>query len=352
MTTTLLIPGLLCDAFVWEPTLKRLGGDVLVADLSTQDSIADMAADCLALAEGPLAVAGHSMGARVAMEMARQAPERIVRLALLDTGIHPLRDGEPEKREQAIRLAYDEGMEALAERWLPGMVCEGNLGNESLMPGLKQMVLRCDADLHARQIKALIGRPDAAAYLSEIPCPTLLLVGRQDKWSPVSQHEDMLALLPDARLEIVENAGHFAPVEQPDTVAGLLADFLNSERTQATNKPVPLDLIPETPLLDRAHKHLGYELNKMANSLSKSDNRAAFKSDEAGYLDRFALTEAQRKAVMTRDWEAMMRLGGNLFYVLKISAVDPVPITAIGAAQAGMTHEDFLEQRLGKKLNG
>lgn len=211
MTTTLLIPGLLCDAFVWEPTLKRLGGDVLVADLSAQDSIADMAADCLALAEGPLAVAGHSMGARVAMEMARQAPERIVRLALLNTGIQPLRDGEPEKREHAIRLGYDEGMEALAERWLPGMVWEENLGNDSLMQGLEQMVLPCDADLHARQIRALTGRPDAAAYLSEISCPTLLVVGRQDKWSPVSQHEDMLALLPDARLKIVENAGHFAP---------------------------------------------------------------------------------------------------------------------------------------------
>lgn len=118
------------------------------------------------------------------------------------------------------------------------------------------------------------------------------------------------------------------------------------------NKPVRLDLIPETPLLDRAHKHLGYELNKMANSLSRPENRAAFKSDEDSYLERFALTEDQRKAVLARDWEAMMRLGGNLFYVLKISAVDPVPITAIGAAQAGMTHEDFLEQRLGKKLNG
>lgn len=352
MTITLLIPGLLCDAYVWEPTLKRIGGDVLVANLSTQDSIANMAADCLALAEGPLAVAGHSMGARVAMEMARQQPERIVRLALLDTGIHPLRDGEPEKRQQAIRLAHDEGMEALAERWLPGMVWDGNLENASLMQGLEQMVLRCDADLHARQIKALIGRPDASAHLSDITCPILLVVGRQDKWSPVSQHEDMLALLPEARLEIVENAGHFAPVEQPDTVANLLADFFNSERTETVIKPVALDLIPETPLLDRAHKHLGYELNKMANSLSKPDNRTAFKADEAAYLDRFALTGDQRQAVLSRDWKGMVRLGGNLFYVLKISAVDPVPITAIGAAQAGMTHEDFLERRLGKKLNG
>lgn len=226
MTTTILIPGLLCDAFVWAPLLEKLGGDAIIADLSTQDSIGQMARDCLALAEGPLAVVGHSMGARVAMEMARIAPERIERLALLDTGIHPLREGEPAKRDAVVRLAYEQGMQALADSWLPGMVWEGNQGNAALMQGLRDMVLRCDADLHARQIKALVGRPDASAYLSQIGCPTLLVVGRQDQWSPVSQHQDMLALLPDARLEIVEEAGHFAPVEQPETVARLLADFL------------------------------------------------------------------------------------------------------------------------------
>lgn len=352
MTTTILIPGLLSDAFVWQPTLDRLGGDAIVADLTTQDGIAAMAADCLALAEGPLAVAGHSMGARVAMEMARMAPERIVRLALLDTGIHPLRDGEAEKREQAIRLAHDGGMAALAERWLPGMVWHGNHGNRTLMDGLTRMVLRCDADLHERQIRALMGRPDAAACLPGIACPTLLVVGRQDRWSPVAQHREMLALLPDARLEIVEDAGHFAPVEQPAAVANLLAGFLRPNSRPPVTAPAAPDRIPETPLLDRAHKHLGYDLNKMANSLSRPENRAAFKADEAAYLDRFALTDQQKQAVLARDWQAMMRLGGNLFYILKISAVDPVPITAIGAAQAGMQHDEFLEQRLGKTRNG
>ena len=88
------------------------------------------------------------------------------------------------------------------------------------------MVLLRDPDLHARQIRALVNRPDAASYLADIACPVLLVVGRQDQWSPVAQHEEMLRLLPDARLEIVENAGHFAPLEQADTVASLLADFL------------------------------------------------------------------------------------------------------------------------------
>lgn len=225
MTTILLIPGLLCDRFVWEPVLDRLP-QAQVADLSTQDNLTRMARDLLDRHPGPLAVAGHSMGARVAMEIARLAPDRVVRLALLDTGIHPLRPDEPPKREAVVRLAYDEGMEALADRWLPPMVAGCNQSDAALMDGLRAMVLRMNPDLHARQIKALVDRPDAASYLPGIGCPNLLVVGREDQWSPVAQHREMLALLPDARLEIIENAGHFAPVERPDAVADLLVPFL------------------------------------------------------------------------------------------------------------------------------
>lgn len=112
------------------------------------------------------------------------------------------------------------------------------------------------------------------------------------------------------------------------------------------------DRIPDTPLLDRARANAGYALNKMAMGLSNPEGRAAFLADEDAYLDRFALSPAQRAAVKARDWAEMVRLGGNLFYLLKISAVDPTPIRAIGAAQAGLSLEDFLEQRLGKVTNG
>lgn len=223
MTTTILIPGLLCDRFVWEPVLTRLRAEV--ADLSTQDKLTVMAQHLLARYPGPLNVAGHSMGARVAMEMARLAPGRIVKLALLDTDIHPLCPDEPPKRAAIVKLAYGEGMQAPADRWLPPMVAEESQSNAALMAGLRAMVLRMTPDLHARQIKALVDRPDASAYLAQIACPTLLVVGRDDQWSPVSQHRDMLALLPNARLEIVEHDGHFAPVKQPGAVTGLLVDF-------------------------------------------------------------------------------------------------------------------------------
>lgn len=225
--TTILIPGLLCDRLVWEPVLARLPAAV-VADLSTQDNLTQMARDLLAQHSGTLRVAGHSMGARVAMEMARLAPDRIERLALLDTGIHPLRPEEPAKRAAIVQFAYDNGMAALCDRWLPPMVHDANHANTAMMGALRAMVLRMDPDLHARQIKALVDRPDAAAYLAQITCPVLLVVGRQDAWSPVSQHEDMLALVPQARLEIIENAGHFAPIEQPQAVGDVLVPFLKA----------------------------------------------------------------------------------------------------------------------------
>lgn len=225
--TTLLIPGLLCDRFVWEPVLARM--DAEVADLTSQAGITAMARHCLDRYSGKLRVAGHSMGGRVAMEMARLAPGRIDRLALLDTGMHPLREGEHEKREEIIAFANTNGMEALAARWLPPMVHAPNR-TPALMAGLTAMVLRMDEGIHERQIRALIGRPDASLHIGEITCPVLLIAGSEDSWSPPAQHEDIRALVPHAKLVIVEGAGHFAPVEKPEEVAGVLCDFLQADK--------------------------------------------------------------------------------------------------------------------------
>ena len=112
------------------------------------------------------------------------------------------------------------------------------------------------------------------------------------------------------------------------------------------------DRIPDTPLFDRKRANSGYALNKMAMGLSTPEGRKAFLKDEDAYLDRYALSSEQRAAVKARDWAEMVRLGGNLFYILKISAVDPTPIREIGAAQAGMDLQDFLDTRLGKVTNG
>jgi protocatechuate 4,5-dioxygenase alpha chain len=111
----------------------------------------------------------------------------------------------------------------------------------------------------------------------------------------------------------------------------------------------PKDQIPDVPLLDRKRRLQGYRLNKMAMSLGSAKNREDFRRDESRYLDRYGLNDEEKRAVMDRDWREMVRLGANLFYILKLSAIDPARMTEIGAHQAGMDHETFLRERLGKK---
>ena len=349
MPTVVLIPGLVSDAFVWARVTATLPHDMatVVADVTTQASIADMARDLLARHPGRLILAGHSMGGRVAVEMARMAPGRIAGMALLNTGIHPRREGEESKRQKMIDLAYAQGMAGLAAAWLPGMMNARRTPDPALMTNLTAMVCRMTPEIHERQLRALLSRPDAAASLAYTG-PMLLITGAEDTWSPLSQHQDIARLCPHARLEVIPDAGHFAPVEQPDMVARLLVGWAQSVVTADAQ----LDRIPDTPLFDRPRANAGYALNKMAMGLSTPEGRAAFLADETAYLDRFRLTPDQRAAVLARDWEAMVRLGGNLFYILKISAVDPTPIRAIGAAQAGMSLDAFLETRLGKVTNG
>lgn len=237
MTRILLIPGLVCDAHVWQAALAALEGrDVHVADVTRQPGISEMAEDLLGQHSGRLIVAGHSMGARVAMEIARIAPERLDGLALLNTGTAPLKDGELPKREAMIAYAHAQGMAKLAETWLPGMMAEGIAPDPAVMAGLRDMVCRMTPEIHERQIRALIGRPDARLSVPKWQGPLLLMTGRQDIWSPIAQHEEIAQLCPQARLEIIEQAGHFAPVEQGPTVARLLADWIDEITAQDMEK--------------------------------------------------------------------------------------------------------------------
>ena len=360
----IFLPGLLCDASVWTAQVETLRpvADVVVADFAAHDSITAMASAALGLREGPLVVVGHSMGARVALEMVRLAPGRVVRLALLDTGAHPRREGEEVPRQALVDLADTQGMAALADRWLPPMVHEARVDDTALMAPLRAMVLRATPEQHRRQIRALLDRPDARPLLPTIACPTLVMVGRQDRWSPLAQHEEIAAAIPGARLVVIEDSGHMSPVERPDRVTDALVEWLGlapalrraggSGRTAMDTDGQDhgtADRIPDIPLFDRKRSLRGYRLNKMAMGLAKPENRDAFRADESAYLDSFGLSADEKSAVMTRDWREMVRLGGNLFFILKISAVDPVRITEIGAHQAGMDHDAFLRERLGKK---
>jgi len=224
ITTIVLVPGLLCDRTVWSHFITRIGErvPVTVADLTSQNSITAMAEDTLDSCPGQLYVAGYSMGGRVAFEMVRLAKDRIKKLALLDTGVHPRKQGEEIRRKKLVDMAYANGMRALAEEWLPPFVHPDRHSDRHLMEMLTAMVERMSPEIHEIQINALLNRPDVRPLLSEINCETLLMAGRQDTWAPVAQHEDICRKLVNSSLVVVENAGHFAPVERPGIVSAEL----------------------------------------------------------------------------------------------------------------------------------
>lgn len=229
------MPGLLCDRSVFAHQIAALSvhAEVGVADFSKATSIDEMALIALAVFEGPVTLIGFSMGGRAALAACRLHPERINGLCLMDTGAVPAVPDEMSKRMPNIDLANTQGMAALAARWLPPMVHIDREQDASLIGPLTEMVLRANPAMHERQIRALVSRPDARPVLATITCPTLVMVGRQDRWSPLAQHEEMAAAIPGAELAVIEDAGHFAPVERPLAVTNALLDWLNLPRVAA-----------------------------------------------------------------------------------------------------------------------
>lgn len=222
------MPGLLCDASVFAHQTAALAAhaNVTVADFSRATSIEEMARIALSLFEGKVTLIGFSMGGRAALAACRLAPERLDGLCLMDTSAGPAQADEMSKRMPNVALAHEKGMTALAARWLPPMVHIDRENDPVLIGPLTRMVERANPQMHERQIRALVSRPDARPVLPTIPCPTLVMVGRQDRWSPLAQHEEMAAVIPGAQLAVIEDAGHFAVVERPLAVTNALLGWL------------------------------------------------------------------------------------------------------------------------------
>ena len=232
-TPLVLLPGLMCDRAVWGDTLPALGGgrDTDIAAYGAIDSLGGMAERVLELAPRRFAMAGHSMGGRVALESFRRAPERVAGLALLDTNYLPRPAGEAGAREERERralleLARASGTRAMGEKWVQSMVHPARLGDRALIEAILDMFARKSADIFAAQIRALLDRPDAGPLLPAIRCPALVSCGREDSWSPLARHEAMAAAISGARLAVIEDCGHMAPMERPREVAAALAAWL------------------------------------------------------------------------------------------------------------------------------
>lgn len=230
----ILVPGLVNDAGAWRHQVAALAAtvEVRVAEHGPRDSIVDFARDLLASAPPRFALAGHSMGGRIALEAYRMAPDRIAGLGLFDTNFRPLPDGAAAQPEIAKRRAFVEtarraGMRAMVTDWVRDMVHPDRLAHDpALIDEIVTMMSRSTAEAFERQVRALLARPDAADVLARVHCPTLVLCGRQDLWSPPAAHEEIARRVAGAVLTIVEDCGHMAMVERPDAVTAAMRLWL------------------------------------------------------------------------------------------------------------------------------
>lgn len=226
-----LIPGLLCDRSIWAQQAEAFApiDEISVPDLRGIDRIPTMAQRVLDRAPAKFSLAGHSLGGRIALEIVRQAPERIERLALLDTGVLPVQPGEPERRQALVDLAERAGMRALGAEWLPPMLHPDRWGDRDLIDPLVAMIERSTPASFKAQIEALLQRPNARRVLDSIQCPTLVLCGRQDGWSPLNHHEEIAGAIAGAQLVVVEDCGHMSTVERPEAVTRALRAWLRQD---------------------------------------------------------------------------------------------------------------------------
>jgi pimeloyl-ACP methyl ester carboxylesterase len=236
----ILAPGMLSDAAVWAPQVEAFSAEaeVRIADYGRARTLAEMAQALLADAPPRFALAAHSLGGRVAMEAARIAPERLTGLCLISADPLPKPGGEAGAAETRARyallgLAREQGMAALAERFLPAILHPDNLADAALAGPVRAMVARQDPDALERQIEAGEGRPDHADVLHGLEVAALLICGAQDGFGRGPLQAAMAALLADAPTLLVERCGHLPTLEAPQAVNEAMRVWLARTRSGA-----------------------------------------------------------------------------------------------------------------------
>ncbi len=224
----ILLPGMPLDAALWNHQARHLAdiADPLVVELAECDSIAAMADKVLATAPDRFAVAGLSMGGYVALEILRRSPERMERLALLDTNARPDTAEATATRREAVALARQGRYGQVIRAALPRLIHPDRMADEGFVRSVLDQMERVGVDGYAREQEAIINRPDSRPGLAAIRCPTLVVCGRQDVLTPPALHEEMADAIPGARLVLVEDCGHLSAMEQPQAVTALMRDWL------------------------------------------------------------------------------------------------------------------------------
>jgi len=222
-----LIPGNMCDARLWTRDVRDALPGAVDADTARDATVAGMAARALAAAQGPLVPVGFSMGAIVALEMARQAPGRVAGAVLIGLNAGPDLPERSARRPAQQAVVLRGGLErVLVEELKPNYLAARNRGDRALLALLRDMGLALGADVFVQQSEALRTRPDLVPALAALDAPVALLCGAEDALCPPAWHRRWLALAPRATLTVVEGAGHMLPLEAPGAVAAEAARVL------------------------------------------------------------------------------------------------------------------------------
>jgi pimeloyl-ACP methyl ester carboxylesterase len=224
----LLVPGLNCTARVYESQLPALWqfGPVQIADHRRHDSMAAIAASVLKLAPPRFALVGFSMGGYVSLEILRQAKERVIKLALLDTAAAADRPEQTERRLKSIALTKDGKQNEREEALWPLLVHPSRVNDDAVRSVVKQMHQETGSDAYIRQQTAIMGRADSRPMLRELKMKTLIVVGDSDQLTPPVAAKEMSELIAGSKLEILPNTGHMSTLERPDRVAKLLVEWV------------------------------------------------------------------------------------------------------------------------------
>jgi pimeloyl-ACP methyl ester carboxylesterase len=226
---TLLIPGLLCTPELYGPQIPALWrfGPVMVADHRHDESIEGIASRILADAPPRFSLAGLSMGGYLAMAILGQAPERVLRLALLDTSARADTPEASERRRGLIAMTRAGRFDEVPDTHFPSFVHERRRNDAALRNRVRRMANETGAEAYIRQQIAITDRPDRRALLTAIGCPTLVLVGDADLLTPPALSQEIVAAVPRARIAVIPDCGHLSTLEQPEAVTAELVRWLS-----------------------------------------------------------------------------------------------------------------------------
>lgn len=223
-----LVPGLNCTGDLFAPQVEALRdvADITIADHGSDDTIPAIARRLLAAAPRRFSLAGLSMGGYIALEVMRQAPQRVERLALLDTRASVDLPAESEIRQASIKLAETSRFDEVHQTMWHRLVPTKRWGDAALDAVVRDMAQKTGPRRFIQQQRAIIDRPNFEPGLKAIRCPTLVLVGDEDAITPPFMSEDMAEAIPNATLVVVPDCGHLSTLERPEAVNAALRDWL------------------------------------------------------------------------------------------------------------------------------